>query len=158
MQHWCLELENLYKKDSFADLDPQEPDLDPLVEVRIRIRVHPFSHWRKESDPELDPDPLVRGMDPRIRTRTVTDSQHWKKGHVTFSVQKGRRRRRSCDVSCPIRTSPSRRSTWPTSAITRRQRQRAADTYKYVPFLFVLYLTNSGVRIRYSNGTGTCSM
>jgi hypothetical protein len=23
----------------------------------------------KEQDPELDPDPLVRGMDPRIRTK-----------------------------------------------------------------------------------------
>ncbi len=29
-----------------------------------------FLHWRKKSDPELDPDPLVRGKDPRIRIRT----------------------------------------------------------------------------------------
>ncbi len=27
-------------------------------------------HWRKESDPELYPDPLVRGLDTRIRIRT----------------------------------------------------------------------------------------
>ncbi len=28
---------------------------------------------------DLDPDPLVRGMDPRIRIRTknVMDPQHW---------------------------------------------------------------------------------
>ncbi len=27
-------------------------------------------HWRKQQDPDLDPnpDPLVKGMDPRIRT------------------------------------------------------------------------------------------
>jgi hypothetical protein len=27
-------------------------------------------HWRKYQDPEPDPDPLVRGRDPRIRIRT----------------------------------------------------------------------------------------
>jgi hypothetical protein len=36
--------------------------------------MHPESHWRKASDPELDPDPdpdpLVRGTDPRIQIRT----------------------------------------------------------------------------------------
>ncbi len=34
--------------------------------------LHPNCHWRKESDPELDPDPnpLVRGTDPRIPIRT----------------------------------------------------------------------------------------
>ncbi len=34
----------------------------------------------KESDPELDPDPVVRGTDPgiriRIRTQNVMDLQH----------------------------------------------------------------------------------
>jgi hypothetical protein len=29
-----------------------------------------WSHRRKESDSELDPDPLVRGTDPRTRIRT----------------------------------------------------------------------------------------
>ncbi len=29
----------------------------------------PLSLWREKSDPELDPDPLVRGADPRIRIR-----------------------------------------------------------------------------------------
>jgi hypothetical protein len=32
--------------------------------------LHSLSHLRKESDPELDPDPSVRGADPRIRIRT----------------------------------------------------------------------------------------
>jgi hypothetical protein len=30
---------------------------------------------KKESDPELDPDPLVRGADPDLHLN-VTDSQH----------------------------------------------------------------------------------
>ncbi len=34
------------------------------------IFLHPWSHWRKESDPELDPNPLVRGTDLEIRIRT----------------------------------------------------------------------------------------
>jgi hypothetical protein len=29
---------------------------------------------RKESDPQLDPDPLARGTDPH---QNVTDPQHW---------------------------------------------------------------------------------
>ncbi len=33
------------------------------------IFLHHWSHCRKESDPELDPDPLVRGKDPQIRTK-----------------------------------------------------------------------------------------
>jgi hypothetical protein len=34
--------------------------------------LHSYNQWRKESDPELDPDqdPLVRGTDPGIRIRT----------------------------------------------------------------------------------------
>ncbi len=29
--------------------------------------LHPYSHSRKESDPEWNPDPLVRDTDPQIR-------------------------------------------------------------------------------------------
>ncbi len=29
-----------------------------------------LNQWRKKSDPEVDPDPLDRGTDPRIRIRT----------------------------------------------------------------------------------------
>jgi hypothetical protein len=35
----------------------------------MRLRILPFSQKDVESDPELDPDPLVRGTDPRIRIR-----------------------------------------------------------------------------------------
>ncbi len=38
------------------------------------IFLHPYSHWRKESNPEFDPEPdlLVRGTDPRIRNQIHT--------------------------------------------------------------------------------------
>jgi len=41
------------------------------LKIKI-IFLHPQSHWRRESDPELDPepDPFVRGTDPGIRIRT----------------------------------------------------------------------------------------
>ncbi len=43
----------------------------PLVSYKKKLNIlHPKSHWRKVSDPELDPDPLVRGTDPRNRFRT----------------------------------------------------------------------------------------
>jgi hypothetical protein len=32
--------------------------------------LHPYSHSRNESDPEWNPDPLVRDTDPQIRIRT----------------------------------------------------------------------------------------
>jgi len=38
--------------------------------------LHPLSYWRKESDPELEPDPFVRGADPGPHQK-VTDHQHW---------------------------------------------------------------------------------
>ncbi len=40
--------------------------------------LHPLSHWRKESDPELDQesDPLVTGTDPDPH-QNVTDPQHF---------------------------------------------------------------------------------
>jgi hypothetical protein len=38
--------------------------------------LHPLSHWRKKSDPELDPYPLVRGTDPDPH-QNVTDPQHY---------------------------------------------------------------------------------
>ncbi len=43
--------------------------------------------WRKEQDPDPHPDPLVRGMDPRIRIRgsdphqNVMDPEHWNKSY-----------------------------------------------------------------------------
>ncbi len=37
----------------------------------MSLRV-PVSYWRKESDLELDPDPLVRGTDPWIRIQIYT--------------------------------------------------------------------------------------
>ncbi len=37
---------------------------------RKKIFLHPYSQWRKESDPELDPDPIVRGTETGIRIRT----------------------------------------------------------------------------------------
>jgi hypothetical protein len=46
---------------------------------------------RKESDPELDPDPdpSIRGADPGIRDpcphQNVTDPQHWRKGYGATS-------------------------------------------------------------------------
>ncbi len=36
--------------------------------------LHPQYQWRKESDPEIDPDPLVRGTDPAPKCH---GSQHW---------------------------------------------------------------------------------
>jgi hypothetical protein len=38
---------------------------------KIGFFLHPLSHWRKESDPEWDPDldPLTRGTDRGIRIR-----------------------------------------------------------------------------------------
>ncbi len=42
--------------------------------------MHPYSHWRKESDPEVNPDldPLVRGADADPDPhQNVTDPQHW---------------------------------------------------------------------------------
>jgi hypothetical protein len=43
----------------------QEKNMKKLI-----IFLYPQSHWRKASDPELDPDALVRGTDQRNRIRT----------------------------------------------------------------------------------------
>ncbi len=49
------------------------------VKTKIVFCWHLEGQWRKKQDP--DPDPLVRGMDPRIRIRiplqNVMDPEHW---------------------------------------------------------------------------------
>jgi hypothetical protein len=42
--------------------------------MKIKFFLHPYSHSRKELDPELNPDPLVRDADPQIWIRD-TDPQ-----------------------------------------------------------------------------------
>ncbi len=50
---------------------------------KLKDKIYEKNQWRKKLDPELDPDPdpLVRDTDPgiriRIRTKNVTDPQHW---------------------------------------------------------------------------------
>ncbi len=101
----------------------------------------------------LDPDgsDRIRVQKQHISGSGYSDSKYPEKKAMSFSVQKGRRRRRSCDVSCPTRMSPYRRSTWPTYAIMRRQRQRVADTYRYRFDLFYTMLRIHAILVRIRN-------
>ncbi len=48
-------------------------------------------HWRKEQDPELDPDLLVRGTDPDTYPNVI-DAEHWYLKAKNLSIQLSNRK------------------------------------------------------------------